>query len=108
MKYATISSKEFAEGMGTEQIVDRIGNLRAEIEPLKQKLEMYETMLKRKGPGVYHGKKFRANVIVSAYKSISWKQIAESLGATKRMIERFTTSGERTSLRMSAHTKKIN
>ena len=70
-----------------QQVIDRIGQLKARRDQLDTAIEDLQNQIKFLGKGTYAGTKFIG--IVKSYErsSTAWKAIAEELGASKELIE---------------------
>lgn len=74
----------------TPELVDEIGELRAQIAPLAERLEAFEAALKAKGPGDYAGERFESKVFTQERSNLDMKAVREKLSA--QFIRAHTTT----------------
>ena len=89
------------------ELVDRLGELRAEMKVLKDEAKDIESYLKTSGAGRYDGENYSALVTVSERKSTDWKAIATKLKASKYMIWAYSKVSDVCTLKLTAHRKEM-
>jgi biotin operon repressor len=78
-----------------EALADHIGQLRADIDELKQQLKGAEGLLyQQTGGEPAEGKLFRVVFTTGFKKVVNWKGIAEKLGASRQIISANTKQSE--------------
>ena len=83
-------------------IVDELGVLKAALSELKSQESDLKEILKNAGRGVIEGNLFRCSIHTQPRPSINWKGIALKYDIPQRVIDRFTTRGICTTVRISA------
>ena len=82
-------------------IVDKLGQLNAEISDLqKKKLLLRGELINAAGNGPVEGKLFRATINHSEISRINYKGLIEKLAPPKRVITKFTKTVEQTNVRV--------
>lgn len=84
----------------TAQLVDRIGELRAQIAPTQELLKALEAELKSRGPGAYQGVLWDANVSNYTRETLDMAAVRAKLSA--QFIRAHTNETEVTTLRVTA------
>ena len=88
-----------------ERMVDRLGELRAEMKVLKDEAADIEEYLKSAGDGRYDGEHYSAVVTTAARETVDWKGIALKMKASDYMKKAYSKLAEVCTLRLSAHKK---
>lgn len=89
--------------------VDELGNLRAEMKALKDKMAKVEDDLIsyscRYDKTCLNGKAYKVAVSVGERAVVAWKSIAETFKPSNKLVKRFTNHIPVTSVRCYAHKK---
>ena len=93
------------EKFDARNLVDRLGEVRAEMKVLADEAKNIEAVLKASGDDRFDGDYF--TVTVSRYEraTVAWKKIAEKLNASKYMKETYSKISDVCTLKVTAHTK---
>lgn len=91
-----MSKKRIAE------LVDALGNTRAELAELKDQESDIKSRLIALGVDVAEGDYYRANVVTSNRTTIDWKTIAAKLEPSRQLVRAHTTEKEVVSVRCTA------
>ena len=93
--------------MNEGEMVDRLGELRAEIKVLADEVKGIEAFLKASGDGRYDGKSYTAKIVTAERKTVDWKSIAEKMKASSYMKEAYSKVKEVCTLKLTAHKKAV-
>lgn len=88
-------------------MVDRLGELRAEMKALKDEAKDIEDYLKSAGDGRYDGERYSATVTTSSRTSVDWKGIALKMKASEYMKKAYSKVAEVCTLKLTAHKKEM-
>lgn len=83
-------------------LVDTLGQLKAQIADLKKQESMIKTALIDGGQFEYEGALFRATVSDSVRKVVDWKTVALRLNPSRQLLAANTTSKTITTVRCTA------
>lgn len=88
--------------MQFDNVVDRLGTLKAQAADLSAQIKAIETNLKAGGSGSFEGSLFRATVSVAERTMVDWKSVAEKLEPSHQLVTAHTTLAVVTSVRVVA------
>ena len=77
-------------------LIDQLGDLRAQIAPLKELEEELVTRLKKAGVGSYSGDLYDCTIYSQERSTTNWSELAEKLKIPQKTIDRYTS--DRTSI----------
>ncbi len=83
-------------------LVDTLGQLKAQIADLKKQESMIKTALIDGGQFEYEGALFRVTIVDSIRETVDWKSIAAKLKPSRQLITANTTSKTSTAVRCTA------
>lgn len=89
-----------------QQLVDRLGAVKAKIADLQQVESKIKEDLIESGIDSIEGRLFRATVSRYDRKSVDWKKLAEALNASEGMIEAFSEERQGVAVRVVARNGK--
>lgn len=84
------------------QIVDQLGELRAQIAALQDAYDTGAALLKEQGAGAYIGNNFDATVSVSERTTVAWKSVAEKLNPSRQLIAAHSTDSTVVAVKVTA------
>ena len=90
-----------------EKMVDRLGELRAEMKALKNEAADIEDYLKSAGDGRYDGERYSAMVTTANRTTVDWKGIALKMKASEYMKKAYSKVAEVCTLKLTAHKKEM-
>ena len=90
-----------------ENMVDRLGDLRAEMKVLKDEAKDIEDYLKSSGAGRYDGERYSAKVTETTRTTVDWKGIATKLKASDYMKKAYSKVSDVCTLKLTAHKKEM-
>lgn len=88
--------------MDIKHRVDRLAELRAQINELKRLEETLVGEIKNAGIGKYAGQQHVATVFAVDRETVDWKAIAERVGYSRQLLAAHTTKATIVQLRLSA------
>ena len=91
--------------LDARNLVDRLGEVRAEMKVLKDEADVIESVLKALGDDKIEGDYFVATVSRFERATTAWKKIAEKLNASKYMLETYTKFSDICTVKVAAHAK---
>ena len=91
--------------LDARNLVDRLGEVRAEMKVLKDEADNIETVLKALGDDKIDGDYFVATVSRFERATTAWKKIAEKMKVSKYMLETYTKIAEVCTVKVAAHAK---
>lgn len=91
--------------LDARNLVDRLGEVRAEMKVLKDEATNIESVLKATGDEKIDGDYFVATVSRYERATIAWKKIAEKLNASKYLKETYCKLTDVCTVKVAAHAK---
>ena len=88
--------------MDITNVIDRVAELRAQINELKRAEEQLVGMLKDRGIGKYAGHQHVATVFAVDRETVDWKAIAEKVGYSRQLLTANTAKTTTVQMRLSA------
>lgn len=88
-----------------KNLVDRLGEVRAEMKILKDEAKNIEAILKAAGDSRYDGDYFTATVSRFEKKLVGWKDIALKLKCSKYMMDAYSKASNVCTVKVTAHAK---
>lgn len=91
--------------LDARNLVDKLGEIRAEMKVLKDEADLIEEVLKATGDERIEGDYFAANISRYERATIAWKKIAEKLKASDYMKETYKKVAAVCTVKVVAHSK---